>query len=132
MESVADQCRQHYMLVGHQGHPGAEAVFGRRGHGSCLIGALCDAVSAGRGDLFFVEHPSVFNRLDVRRAALFLLQRCRAFAKQPSIDNTKAFLNTIVKLRPSSAKGQYVKSLYLSATMGPGLKISKDDLNIIQ
>jgi large subunit ribosomal protein L1 len=48
------------------------------------------------------------------------------------IDNTKAFLNTIVKLRPSSAKGQYVKSLYLSATMGPGLKISKDDLNIIQ
>ncbi len=44
------------------------------------------------------------------------------------VDNTKAFLNTIIKLKPSSAKGQYVKSLYLSSTMGPGLRISKDEV----
>ncbi len=44
------------------------------------------------------------------------------------VDNAKAFLNTIIKLKPSSAKGQYVKSLYLSSTMGPGLKISKDEV----
>ena len=44
------------------------------------------------------------------------------------VDNAKAFLNTIIKLKPSSAKGQYVKSLYLSSTMGPGLKISKDEI----
>jgi large subunit ribosomal protein L1 len=48
------------------------------------------------------------------------------------VDNTKAFLNTIIKMRPSTAKGQYVKSLYLSSTMGPGLKIAKDDLNVTQ
>ncbi len=47
------------------------------------------------------------------------------------VDNTKAFLNTIIKMRPSSAKGQYVKSLFLSSTMGPGLKISKDELVLI-
>lgn len=41
-------------------------------------------------------------------------------------ENVVAFLNTIVKLKPSSAKGQYVKSLFLSSTMGPGLKINKD------
>ena len=41
-------------------------------------------------------------------------------------ENVLAFLNTIVKLKPSSAKGQYVKSLFLSSTMGPGLKINKD------
>ena len=46
------------------------------------------------------------------------------------VENTKAFLNTIVKMKPSTAKGQYVKSLYLSSTMGPGLKISKDELNL--
>jgi large subunit ribosomal protein L1 len=43
-------------------------------------------------------------------------------------ENAKAFLNTIIKMKPSSAKGQYVKSLYLSSTMGPGLKIAKEEL----
>lgn len=43
-------------------------------------------------------------------------------------ENIRAFLNTIVKLKPSSAKGQYIKSIYLSSTMGPGLKISKEEI----
>ena len=47
------------------------------------------------------------------------------------VDNTKVFLNTIIKMKPSTAKGQYVKSLFLSSTMGPGLKISKDELSLI-
>ncbi|HVO72883.1 MAG TPA: 50S ribosomal protein L1 [Ignavibacteriaceae bacterium] len=46
-------------------------------------------------------------------------------------ENAKAFLNTIIKLKPSSAKGQYVKSLYLTSTMGPGLKISKEEIAVI-
>jgi large subunit ribosomal protein L1 len=45
-------------------------------------------------------------------------------------DNAKAFLNTIVKLKPASAKGQYVRSLFLSTTMGPGLKIKKEEVGI--
>ena len=48
------------------------------------------------------------------------------FEESKLVENTQAFLNTIVKLKPASAKGQYIKSLYLSTTMGPGLKISKD------
>ena len=43
-------------------------------------------------------------------------------------ENAKAFLNTIIKMKPSTAKGTYVKSVYLSSTMGPGLKISKEEL----
>lgn len=43
------------------------------------------------------------------------------------MENIKAFLQTIIKLKPASAKGQYVKSLFLSSTMGPGLKILKDE-----
>jgi large subunit ribosomal protein L1 len=46
------------------------------------------------------------------------------------VENTQAFLNTIIKLKPSSAKGQYVKSLFLSSSMGPGLKINKDEIPI--
>ncbi len=43
-------------------------------------------------------------------------------------ENTRSFLNTIIRLKPATAKGQYVKSLYLSSTMGPGLKITRDEL----
>lgn len=46
------------------------------------------------------------------------------------VENTTAFLNTIVRLKPSSAKGQYIKSIFLSSTMGPGLKISKDEVAV--
>lgn len=53
------------------------------------------------------------------------------FETDKLVDNTKAFLNTIIKLKPASAKGQYVKSLYLSSSMGPGLRISKDEISIV-
>ena len=50
-----------------------------------------------------------------------------SFSADQLADNTRAFLQTIIKMKPSSAKGQYVRSVYLSSTMGPGLKISKDE-----
>jgi large subunit ribosomal protein L1 len=53
------------------------------------------------------------------------------FETDKLVDNTKAFLNTIVKLKPASSKGQYVKSLYLSSSMGPGLRISKDEIAVV-
>ena len=52
------------------------------------------------------------------------------FENEKLAENVRAFLNTIVKLKPSSAKGQYVKSLYLTSTMGPGLKVSKDEIAV--
>ena len=50
------------------------------------------------------------------------------FENEKLAENVRAFLNTIVKLKPSSAKGTYVKSLFLTSTMGPGLKITKDEI----
>ncbi len=50
------------------------------------------------------------------------------FEAEKLAENARAFLNTIVKLKPASAKGQYIKSIYLSSTMGPGLKISKEEV----
>jgi len=46
-----------------------------------------------------------------------------SFAPEQIIDNAQEFINTIIKLKPSSAKGTYVKSVYLSSTMSPGLQI---------
>lgn len=54
------------------------------------------------------------------------------FENNKLVENAKAFINTIIKMKPASAKGQYVKSLFLSSTMGPGLKISKDVYTVRQ
>jgi large subunit ribosomal protein L1 len=43
-------------------------------------------------------------------------------------DNIHTFINQILKLKPASSKGQYVKSITLSSTMGPGFAISKNEL----
>ena len=39
------------------------------------------------------------------------------------VDNVREFMQTIVKLKPSAAKGTYIRSIYLSSTMSPGIKI---------
>ena len=46
-----------------------------------------------------------------------------SFEADKIVENAHEFLNMIVKLKPSSAKGTYIKSVYLSSTMSPGLKI---------
>jgi large subunit ribosomal protein L1 len=43
-------------------------------------------------------------------------------------DNIHAFLNTVVRLKPASAKGAYVKSITLSSTMGPGVRIDRSQV----
>ncbi len=39
------------------------------------------------------------------------------------IDNAKEFMSVINKLKPAAAKGAYIKSVYLSSTMSPGIKV---------
>ena len=46
-----------------------------------------------------------------------------SFTPDQIFGNAKEFLATIMKLKPSSAKGTYVKSIYLSSTMSQGIKI---------
>lgn len=43
-------------------------------------------------------------------------------------DNIHAFLSTVVRLKPASAKGMYIKSIALSSTMGPGVKIDRSQV----
>lgn len=44
-------------------------------------------------------------------------------------ENVNAFVNAIIKAKPSGAKGTYVKKVALSSTMGPGLKIEVQSLS---
>ena len=46
-----------------------------------------------------------------------------SFGKDKLMDNLKALLEVVVRLKPSSSKGAYIKSVALSSTMGPGVKV---------
>ena len=46
-----------------------------------------------------------------------------SFSPEQIIGNAKEFIATIIKLKPATAKGTYIKSIYLSSTMSKGIKI---------
>jgi large subunit ribosomal protein L1 len=46
-----------------------------------------------------------------------------SFEPQKLVENATEFVNTLIKLKPSAAKGTYVKSIYLSSTMSPGIQV---------
>lgn len=46
-----------------------------------------------------------------------------SFTPEQMADNAREFINTLIKLKPTTAKGTYIKSIYLSSTMSPGIKI---------
>ena len=46
-----------------------------------------------------------------------------SFDEQKIVENARAFIDAILKAKPPTAKGQYIKSITLSSTMGPGLRI---------
>ena len=50
------------------------------------------------------------------------------FEAEKIMDNAREFMATIQKLKPSSAKGTYVKSVFLSGTMSPGIKLDLKSL----
>jgi large subunit ribosomal protein L1 len=48
-----------------------------------------------------------------------------SFDKQKLVDNVNTFIAAINRMKPASAKGQYIKTVALSSTMGPSVKIDK-------
>ena len=46
-----------------------------------------------------------------------------SFSPEKMAENAQEFINTIIKLKPATAKGTYIKSIYLSSTMSKGVKV---------
>ena len=46
-----------------------------------------------------------------------------SFMPEQIRDNAKEFIQTLIKLKPTAAKGTYIRSIYLSSTMSPGIKV---------
>ncbi len=51
-----------------------------------------------------------------------------SFEKGKLVDNVKALAQELVRAKPASAKGKYIKSMYISSTMGPSLAIDQASL----
>ena len=54
-----------------------------------------------------------------------------SFPAQSLIDNAHALVDSVVKAKPSAAKGKYLKSVTLSSTMGPGIRIDTTHIDAV-
>jgi len=52
-----------------------------------------------------------------------------SFTDEQLLENLKAFVNLIIKVKPSAVKGDYVKNISISSTMGPGIKIDQNSFD---
>ena len=51
-----------------------------------------------------------------------------SFSKEKIVENAKVFLGAILKARPQSAKGLYMKKITMTSTMGPGIKLDRSSI----
>ena len=52
-----------------------------------------------------------------------------SFEQEQLIENAKELISTIIKLKPSSSKGTYMKSVFMSSTMSPGIRIDQKSIS---
>ena len=69
-----------------------------------------------------IKAGKVEYRLD-KQAIIHCAIGKKSFGREKLAENYNALLDAIVKAKPAAAKGQYVKSISLTSTMGPGVKV---------
>jgi len=58
-----------------------------------------------------------------RQGNLHLIMGKRSFDEQRLLDNYLAVVDEVIRAKPSTAKGRYLKTVTMSSTMGPGIRI---------
>lgn len=53
-----------------------------------------------------------------------------SFEPQKLAENAKEFISTIIKLKPAAAKGTYIRSIYMSSTMSPGIRLDTKAVDV--
>ena len=76
------------------------------------VGKAVQEVKAGKID-FKVDKYGIIN------AAVAKV----SFSPEKILDNAKELIQTVIKLKPAAAKGTYMKSIYISSTMSPGVQV---------
>ena len=70
-----------------------------------------------------VKAGKVEYRLD-KTAVIHCAIGKKSFGKEKLLENYTALLDAIIKAKPAAAKGQYIKSIAITSTMGPGVKVT--------
>ena len=70
-----------------------------------------------------IKAGKVEYRLD-KQAIIHCAIGKKSFGKEKLVENYNALLDAIIKAKPAAAKGQYVKSVSLTSTMGPSVKVA--------
>jgi len=97
-------------------------ILGRRG----LMPNPKSGTVAGVDDLPRVIEDARKGRVEYKldRTAIIHVPLGKAsFEAKMLLDNLTAIMEAVVKARPSGARGQYIKSAYITTTMGPGIKL---------
>ncbi len=76
------------------------------------VGKAVQEVKAGKID-FKVDKYGIINAAVAKMS----------FSPEKIVDNAKELIQAVIKLKPAAAKGTYVKSIYVSSTMSPGVQI---------
>lgn len=53
------------------------------------------------------------------------------FTEEKLVENIQAFISTLNRMKPSAAKGVYIKGVTLSSTMGPGVRIDRAEASAL-
>lgn len=53
-----------------------------------------------------------------------------SFDDQKLLENTQTLMQAVMRAKPSTAKGKYVKSVYVSSTMGPGISVDPEEVDV--
>ncbi len=53
-----------------------------------------------------------------------------SFDKEKILGNAKELIQTIIRLKPAAAKGTYIKSIYMSSTMSPGIQVETKSVKV--
>ena len=83
------------------------------------IGKAVNEVKAGKID-FKVDKFGIIHSGDAKVS----------FENQKIVENAKELILMVLKLKPAAAKGTYVKSIYVSSTMSPGIKVEPKSITL--
>lgn len=83
------------------------------------VGKAVSEVKAGKIDFKVDKYGIIHTSIGKNR-----------FTAEQLTDNAREMMSTIIKLKPSSAKGTYIKSIYLSTTMSPGVQVDPKSVTL--
>ena len=75
-----------------------------------------------------IKAGKVEYRLDKANIIHVIIGKC-SFSEEQLVENANALIQVVAKAKPAAAKGQYFKSVTVTSTMGPGVKISTASLS---